>query len=278
LYSFVHDTQDAQRAVDVGVVVRMPPESANRLLTSQSASKVRITLRGSRTTLDDLHVDDVGSIQIDARDGNEKSITLDPQMVHLPPGVRVEQFDPPGIDLEWEDQIVRDVQVEASVVGTPASGYIVKGSPAADPPSIRVRGAKSEVVTLQHVRAEAFDARGLTEGTYARDLAIDRQSGLKYETSEVKVTAVITRELVERAFTKLPVVVLGPTKAKALPAEVDVRLTCPPEIAHALRPEQVVPRVDVKQKDATGAVALPVDASVGQCQASVTPPTVIVRW
>ena len=72
LYSLVHDAQDAQRVIDVGVIVRVPPDSANRTLVSQSATKVRLTLRGSRAALDDLHVDDLGTVQVDAHEGTEK--------------------------------------------------------------------------------------------------------------------------------------------------------------------------------------------------------------
>src|SRR5262249_3840140 len=154
------------------------------------------------------------------------------------------------------DQIVRDVPVEVSVVGSPANGYVVKGVPVADPPTVRVHGPKSEVLTLQHARAEAFDVRGLTEGTYTRELAIDRRVGLKYDTTEVKVQTVIMREIAERPFTKLPVAVVGPPKAKTTPAEVDVRLVCPPDILRGLRAEQVVPKVEVKSKEASGSVSL----------------------
>jgi YbbR domain-containing protein len=278
LYSLVHDSQDAQRLVEVGVVVRLPPDAANRLLVSQSASKVRLTMRGSRASLEELHVDDIGNLQVDARNGSEKRVGLDPQMVHVPPGVRVEQIDPPSIDLVWEDQVVRDVPIEVSVVGSPAAGYVVKNVPVADPPTVRVRGPKTEVSVLQHARAEAFDVRGLTEGNYTRDLAIDRRVGLKYDMAGVKVTTEIMREIVERPFTRLAVAVVGPPKAKTQPAEVDVRLVCPPEILRALRAEQVVPKVEVKSKDASGSVSLPVEVSVDKCEAHVTPGSVIVRW
>jgi hypothetical protein len=278
LYSLVHDAQDAQRVLDVGVVVRVPPEASNRLLVSQSATKVRVTLRGSRASLDDIHVDDLGTLQIDAHGGTEKEVAIDPQMVHLPPGVRVEQIDPPEVALQWEDEIVRDVPVEVSVVGTPANGYKVKGAPAAEPAAIRVRGAKSQVLVMQHVRTDPFDVTGLTEGSYPRELAIDKRPGLKFDESGVKVTAQIARELDQRTFAKLPVAVLGVVKGHTQPADVDVRLVCPPEILTALRPEQIVPQVEVKSKDPSGAASLPVVVNVDKCEWHVTPGNVVVRW
>jgi hypothetical protein len=169
--------------------------------------------------------------------------------------------------------------VEVSVMGSPAGGYVVKGVPVSDPQTVRVRGPKSEVLTLQHARAEPFEVTGLIEGSYARELSIDKKVGLSYSVPQVKATLDIARELVERPFSKLPVVVVGPAKARTNPAEVDVRLTCPPEILRALRPEQVVPQVEVSSKEPSGIVSrVPVEVSVDRCNALVTPDKVIVRW
>ncbi len=84
--------------------------------------------------------------------------------------------------------------------------------------------------------------------------------------------------MVERPFTKVPVAVIGHANAKAQPAEVDVRLTCPPEIVRALRPEQILPRVQVASTSEHGSDAMPVQLSIDQCTVQVTPPSVIVRW
>src|SRR5882757_9697020 len=103
LYSLFHGAQDAQRTVTVNLVAIMPPETVNHVLVSPLPPSVRLTLRGSRSALDDLHTDDLGNLQIDIHYGSEHRVTLDPSMVHVPPGVRVEQIVPPTIDLVWED-------------------------------------------------------------------------------------------------------------------------------------------------------------------------------
>jgi len=281
LYSLFHGAQDAQRTMTVNLVAMMPPESANRVLVSPLPPSVRLTLRGSRSALDELHSDDMGNLQVDIHLGSERRVTLDPGMVHMPPSVRVEQLDPPTIDLVWEDLVVRDVPIQVSVVGTPAPGFVVKGVPQAEPPTVRVRGPKSEVLVLQHVRADPFDVTGLTEGTFPRHLAIDRPTGRvlpDLTTQSVLVTAEITREVVERPFTKIPVAVVGQPKGKSQPAEVDVRLLCPPEILRGLRPEQVVPKATVHSNAASGSESLPVEVNVEGCEAHTTPSAVVVRW
>lgn len=279
LYSLVHGSQDAQRSMLVDLVVLLPSETGNRILANQLPPQVRLTLRGPRAQLDELHSDDIGTLQVDVHSDTERRITLDPATVHVPPGVRVEQIDPPALSLVWEEQIVRDVPIQVSVVGTPAPGFVVKGAPLAEPTTVRVQGPKSDVLTLQHARADAFDVNGLTEGVYPRHLALDKPPGrVTFDTGNVLVTTEITREEVERPFPKLGVVVVGQPKAKTQPAEVDVRLVCPPEILRALRPEQVVPRVEERSTAATGSESLPVIVEVDKCEAHVMPAAVIVRW
>jgi YbbR domain-containing protein len=279
LYSLVHGAQDAQRSVSVDLVVLLPPETARRVLVSPIPPSVRVTLRGSHAALDELHADDVGNVQLDVRAGQEKRVVLDKSLVHVPAGVRVEQVDPPSLDLVWDDLVTRDVPVQVTVAGTPALGYVVKGVPVAEPQSVRVKGPKTEVQLLQHARADAFDVSGLTEGSYKRSLAIDKPSGaLSYDVGSVSVILDIQRELAERSFPKLAVAVVGAPKARTQPTDVDVRLLCPPDVVHALRAEQVVPRVEVKSVAASGSESLPVLVTVDKCEARVTPQAVIVRW
>jgi hypothetical protein len=279
LYALVHGSQDAQRSVLVDLVVTLPPESANRVVSNQYPTQARLTLRGQRSALDELHADDIGNIQVDVHSGNEKRITLTPDMVHVPPGMHVEQIDPPAFDLFWEDQISREVPVQVSVVGIPAPGFTVKGAPIADPPKVKVRGPKSEVLVLQHARADAFDVTGLTENVYTRALALDKPTGrITYDVASVQVTTGIGREVVDRLIPKVPVVVVGLPKGKTTPPEVDVRLVCPPEILRGLRPEQIVPRVEERSTATSGSESLPVIVDVDRCETHVTPSYVIVRW
>ncbi|MBV9948358.1 MAG: hypothetical protein JOZ69_16015, partial [Myxococcales bacterium] len=53
---------------------------------------------------------------------------------------------------------------------------------------------------------------------------------------------------------------------------------CPPEIVRALRPEQILPRVQVSATTDHGSDILPVQLTIDQCDVHVTPPSVIVRW
>lgn len=280
LYSLVHGGQDARGSISVDLEVNLPPESGDKVFVGTIPRDVRIFVRGSAQTIDNLRGGAVHMI-LDLT-GSPDRVVFNEKMVRLPDGVRVEieQFEPPSIDLKWEPRVTRDVPVQVSVVGSPADGYVVKGPLVAEPKTVKVRGPQSDVMVLQHVRADAFDVRTITaEGQYPRQLAIEKPNPrLKIDPQSVIVTAEITREVAEQVFKKLPVVVVGQAKGKATPPEVDVRLVCPPEIVRSLRPEQVVPQVDVTSKEPSGSVSLPVAVRMDNCDAYITPREVVARW
>lgn len=280
LYSLVHGGQDARRSIVVDLEAILPPESSDKVLVGSIPQSIRIFVRGSNQTIDNLRASSV-SVITDFSNVQPSHVVFEPRMVRLPDGVNVEveQFDPAFIDLKWEQRVVRDVPIQVSVVGTPADGFVVKGPLFAEPKTAKVRGPQSEVMVLQHVRADAFDVRGLTEGSYPRQLAIERPSPrLKLEPTSAIVTAEITREVAERVFQKLPVAVVGRATGKTQPAEVDVRLVCPPDIVRSLRPEQIVPQVEITSKEPSGSQSLPVEVKMDKCDAYVIPREVVARW
>ena len=278
LYSVVHGSQEAQRSLRLNIVALLPG-TPNRVLMTTIPEKINVTVRGPKSTLDDLNADDLGSVQLDLRSGTDTRVLFEPSMIPVPPGLKVEQIDPPAIDLAWEDVVVRDVPIQVGVVGTPAPGYVVKGAPGSDPATVRARGPKSRVVVVQRARADAFDVTGLTEGKYTRALAIDHPpERVELDVQSVSATVEIGREVVERPFTRVLLAVVGHTNAKAQPSEVDVRLSCPSDVARALRSEQIVPRVQVASTTEHGSDVLTVQLAIDQCEVHITPPTVVVRW
>jgi YbbR domain-containing protein len=282
LYAFIHGAENAQRTLSVSVVSVMPPDSANRQLMTQLPTEVAVTLRGTRTQLDDLRADDLGTLQIDMRNGNVTHLDLDPTMFHVPAGLTVEQIYPPTIDLRWDDVITRPIPVQVSRTGEVAQGFQVKGLITTDPVAINARGPQSIVDVIQYARTAPFDVSGLTEGTFQRSLALDRPPKLVvYEVDTVVATIEVSRELVSRTFDR-KVEVVGLPRARTTPPAVTVRITGAPEDVNAMTPEAIVPRVEPKTAnvDATqpGSAYLDVLVDVSRVEAEVNPPKVLVKW
>src|SRR5689334_23847014 len=87
LYAFSHGAQDAQRTLPVDVVATPPPLNARRVLVTPLPPQVRVTVRGSRSLLDEMRAEDLGSLQVDLSNGKSDHIEFETNMVHVPPGV-----------------------------------------------------------------------------------------------------------------------------------------------------------------------------------------------
>ena len=156
LYAFIHGAQDAQKSISVDVVATTPPESAHRVLVTPLPDHVRVTIRGPRTIVDDVKPDELGSFQLDLRSGKVDRIEFDPAAIHVPPGVRAEQVDPPSISLRWEDEVIREIPVHSAITGQPAPGFVVKGAPKVEPATVRALGPRSVVDVVQFAPSRSF--------------------------------------------------------------------------------------------------------------------------
>jgi YbbR domain-containing protein len=281
-YAFIHGAENAQRTLSVSVVSVMPKEELNRQLMTQVPTEVAVTLSGSRTQLDDLRADDLGTLQLDLRSGRVSHVELDPSMFHVPAGLTVEQIYPPYIELRWDDVITRLIPVQVSRTGEVAPGFEVKGGISVEPATVKARGPQSVVDVMQNARSMPFDVTGLTEGVYQRTLALDRPPKLvTYDVDSVVATLEVSRELASRTFDR-KVEVVGLARAKTTPAVVTVRITGTAEDVNALAPEAIIPRVEMKGVtiDVTqpGSAYLDVLVDVGRVKADVSPPKVLVKW
>jgi len=282
LYAFIHGAENAQRTFSISVLSLMPPQEANRQLLTPLPTEVGVTLRGPRTQLDDLRADDLGSLRLDLRSGRETTIDLDPSMFHVPTGLTVEQIIPSTIHVRWDDVITRPIPVQIARTGEPAPGFEVK-SITSDPAHAQARGPRSIVEVMQFARAAPFDVTGLNEGTWPRQLALDRPPNLvSYDIDKVRATAEIARELVSKQFTKMKVEVIGVPRATTNPGTVTVTVTGTPEDVNAITPDMVVPRVEPKSAgdDITkpGSDNLPVLVDLPRVKAEVEPKSVVVKW
>ena len=283
IYAFIHGAENAERTVSVSVVTIMPPESANRQVMTQIPSEVKVTLRGSRTQLDDLRNDDLGTLNLNLRSGRETNIDLDPGMFRTPAGVSITEIHPPSIEIRWDDVVTRAIPVQIARTGEPAQSFAIKGMIRSDPPNVQARGPRSIVDGMQYARTAPFDVTGLTEGVYRRPLQLDKPPKVViYDVNSVIATVEIARELAKKEFANLRVEVVGLTRAATTPPTVKVRLVGSNEDVNAITPESLVPRVEPKVSGAditkSGSAYLDVMLDVNNLKVEINPPKVLVKW
>ena len=154
LFAFLHAQEERQqRTVPVSVILRLPPESAERELMTPIPASVYVTLRGSTRSIDSLMQTGIPPVEVDLHTGTRDTLVFDPKAFSLPHGLEITIVDPPSIPLEWQNVIARRVPVQASVTGKPAEGYVVKGEPTVDPTQVTVRGPEELVEVMQFCSA-----------------------------------------------------------------------------------------------------------------------------
>ena len=209
IYAFIHGAENAERTLSVSIVTIMPPESANRQVMTQIPTEVKVTVRGSRTQLDDLRSDDLGTLNLNLRSGRESNIDLDPSMFRTPAGVSVAEINPPSIEIRWDDVVNHTIPIQISRTGEPAPSFAVKGVIRSEPANVAARGPRSVIDNIQYARSSPFDVTGLTEGVYRRPLPLDKPPRLvTYDVDSVMATVEIARELSKKEFANLRVEVV----------------------------------------------------------------------
>jgi hypothetical protein len=285
IYVFIHGAENAHRTYALSVVSILPPDNANRQLMTPLPTEVAVTLRGSRTQLDDLRGDDVGSVQLDLHTGRESRILLDESMIRVPPGASVLDFNPKEIDLRWDDVVVRQVPVQIARTGELVAGNSVK-SMAAEPKEVKARGPRSIVDVIQFARVAPFDITGLTEGVYRRPLPLDKPPKLvSYDVDSIIATLQIEPELVPKEFSRLKVEVVGMPRATVQPQTVTVKVWGTAQDVNGILPEAIIPRVEPKgDPGQNGSAMLDVLVDVAHKDAAhppkveISPPKVLVKW
>jgi YbbR domain-containing protein len=286
LFAFLQgQTDEQQRTIPVPIVMRLPPESAERELMTPIPASIHVTLRGPARAIDRLIQTGIVPIEIDLREGHRESIGFEPKNFSFPPETTITIIDPPSIDLEWEDVVTRQIPIQAAITGQPADGYVVKGEPDVDPTQLTVRGPVSVIEVMQFARLAAFDVSGLSEGVHRRRIAIDAPPvRARYiGPSAATVTVTVARRVSEAKFENRPVEVVGVPGAGTVPRTVDVTVTGAPEIVRALRPEQIVARADLSKAPNVdlkkhGSAVVKVTVELGHADAELQPPSVTVKW
>lgn len=286
-FGYVHAQENVQQRTIPVSVISLQPENGSYELMSKIPPAIHVTLRGSRRAMTDLVQDGIPPVEIDLREGYPREVTFQRDMFLLPNQLEIVVVDPPTIELEWEEVITRQVPLQASITGKLPEGFIVNGEPKIDPEVITVRGPSSRVEVMQFARLAPYNVSGLTAGQFPRRIAIDpppaRVEFLGRQAATV--TLEVKRRESEKLFSEVKVEVLGPPHAVVRPDTVDVTVIGPPDLVRKLKPNQIVPTVDLIQSKlwspehiGSGSALVPILVKLEGVEVQVQPAEAAVKW
>lgn len=149
------------------------PDNMN--ISNETPKTVDVLLTGSRDQLNSIKfLDLVATVDISDNRAGERIIRLSTDRVHmeLPPGVKIESFQPTTIPIRLEPRVEREIPVEVKLEGKPAEGYELYGTNT-QPKTVSVRGPASLVEALKHAPTETISIADRKEGFTASGVAID---------------------------------------------------------------------------------------------------------
>jgi YbbR domain-containing protein len=155
-----HSTVTEERGFDIPVTMIGVPEDL--VVTAQSSDMVNIRVRGSQAALRNLPV---GSLEytVDLRGARPGVLEreVDAVALDLPRGTQLVSRSPAALDFTLEQKGTKSVRVRADLDGEPAPGFTIAGVEV-EPSTVRIAGARSEVLRLNEVLTETIDVSGLS--------------------------------------------------------------------------------------------------------------------
>ncbi len=145
------------------VPLRVLPRPSS-VVTDQSVHAVKLRIEGTPAILRQMMPAElVARVPIPGGRMGRFALDVKPEYLNLPREVRVTNLAPPSITVTVERTRNKRVPIVANIVGTPAPGFKV-AEWKAQPATIEIVGAESEVKAIQEVQTEPVDVSGAKEG------------------------------------------------------------------------------------------------------------------
>lgn len=290
VFVVLHSGSDSQRTIDIELYEQLP-EDPNIVLLTTPPPRVRITVRGPRALLDELS-SNVEPVTIPLAK-TPASVDFQKLDYKLPAGVTFVHASLPPLLLHWDKKDTKQVPVEVTWTAPP-EGLALRNL-TVDPSMITVTGPKTIVDVMQRLRTFGLDLAHRSAGTYTQSLQIDlnenpalvgsmqlgAEANVKLATDAVEAHFELVPETKAKTFANLAVIVLGGKGVTLRPAKVTVVVTCPPRHADELKPEAIVPKIDLGELGPDFAKKGPEETDVkvdvpGCSDVDVSPPRVAV--
>ncbi|QDG49830.1 hypothetical protein FIV42_03470 [Persicimonas caeni] len=225
------------------------------VLVNDPPNRAAVTVRGKWSDLAQLESAELDSIrlEVDPSMGRSGRISLTPDMVDLPPGLRAIDIEPNLVQFRLEEKQRKRVTVRPKIVGQPEAGYDFKEA-SVTPEAVEVSGPANSLDELASVGTEPISLSGqrksFTKQVRPRiddplvDFHLDRP---------LEVTVRLDAQEVERKFEDVKVVPShhdGALVTSIEPTHVDITVRGPKAVVDEVAKEELLASVDLSDQSA----------------------------
>ena len=205
MFSWVRVDPTMDRQFSVGVRWVTPPDSQ---IVSPQVDRVQVGVRGRLTAVQSLDPTEIDPIVVTLGERRNQQISIGPNDVTLPTGIKVTTIFPRAIDIELEAIATKSVPIQVRIIGHEQDSYAV-GTVATNVDSVEVRGPASRVEPIDAVWTAPIDVTGLS-ATFRRTVAVRISDPLvTLDRNEVSVTVPIETPEVTRTLQNIKVLTLN---------------------------------------------------------------------
>ncbi len=250
------------------------------MVTNEIPSQIEVRVQGPRSVIREL-ADDKRQLRIDlagSKPGTRNEL-ITPSALNFPRGVVISRIRPNALSIELDQAVTRRLEVLPVIKGSPAPGFEV-GDITLTPKETLVRGPQNAVQQLKQINTIPIDISKLSSSV-TREVELDFQNlpltSLDSQPIVAKIT--IRPKLQTKVFTNIVVVPYGASNPLQLePAKVAVTVRGPATNLELLRPEEITPRINLKNlKPGSYEAKIAVEVPAGLEVVAVTPEKIKVK-
>ena len=220
----------------------------NLMVINEIPSQIEVRVQGPRSVIRELSTEKLHK-QVDlsgAKPGSRSEI-FTPGGLNLPRGVVVTRIRPSAVSIELDQALIRRVEVQPVIKGSPAPGFEV-AEVVISPKEALVRGPQCEINQLKYINTIPIDINKLSSSV-TKDVELDFQNlALTYLDSQplfAKIT--IKPKLEAKTYNNIIIVPIGSTGPLRLdPTKVSITVRGPITNLELLRPEDITARINLK--------------------------------
>lgn len=218
------------------------------MVTNEIPSLIEVRIQGPRSVVREL-VDQKLHKRIDlsgAKPGTRTEL-LTPAALDFPRGIVVSRIRPNSLSIELDQALIRRLEVKPIIKGSPAPGFEV-GEISISPKEALLRGPTKNLQQLKTINTLPIDITKLSSSV-TREVELDLQNlPLTYLDNQPLIAKInILAKTQTKTFNNIVVIPYGASNPLRLdPSKVSVIVSGPATNLEVLRPEDITPRINLK--------------------------------
>jgi YbbR domain-containing protein len=248
VYLWVSEDRETQVIAAAPLRISVPE---NQILLEPEIDKVKVTLRGRWSTLNQFDQTDMQPVTLELSNSDDgKLVPITSDNVHVPVGLRVVSIEPSFIRVDMESRVEKRVEVRPRIVGRTRSSYVV-GEVRVEPPEVEVSGPKNVMQDFSSISTEPIDVTGRVR-TFKKEVQLQPDSPkISYDLDEpLTVTVPIRTEEIRRTFEDVAVQGVDTTYRTTIePSTLRLTIRGPRALVEDVERETLHAIIDLSKED-----------------------------